>query len=93
MRAFWTALFAGRIVPPARVAEMVAPRSDAGEARYGLGFWLAASGPGVVLVGSDAGVSFHSTHDPDHDLTATVIANVTDGAWDMAEALERVLAA
>ena len=91
MRAFWTALFAGRIVPPARVAEMVAPRSDADDARYGLGFWLAASGPGVVLVGSDAGVSFHSTHDPDQDLTATVIANVTDGAWDMAEALERVL--
>ena len=93
MRALWTALFAGRIVPPPRVAELVASRSDAGELCYGLGFWLAPSGAAVVLIGSDAGVSFHSQHDPEADVTATVLANVTDGAWDVADALDRLLAA
>ena len=58
VHAFWTALFAGRIVPPARVAEMVAPRSDADEPRYGLGFWLGAGRPRSRSIGSDAGVSF-----------------------------------
>ena len=91
VRVLWTALFAGRIVPPDRVAEMVAPRSDADGQRYGLGFWLAPSGPAVVLVGSDAGVSFRSLHDPEADVTATVLANTTEGAWDMADALDRLL--
>ena len=40
--ALWRAFFAGRIVPPRWVAEMVRPRSDvpAESKRYGLGFWL-----------------------------------------------------
>ena len=44
---FWTALFDGRIVSPAWVAEMVRPRSTlpSGSARYGMGFWLDATGP------------------------------------------------
>ena len=43
LSAFWEALFAGRIVSPDRVAEMVRPRSDWPEEnrRYGLGFHLA----------------------------------------------------
>ncbi len=45
LSAFWDALFAGRIVPPERVAEMVRPRSDWPEesTRYGLGFHLDAT--------------------------------------------------
>ena len=43
LSAFWESLFAGRIVSPERVAEMVRPRSDWPEEskRYGLGFHLA----------------------------------------------------
>ena len=54
-----TALFAGRIVSPERVAEMVRPRSDWPEEskRYGLGFHLDATGDAVWLEGYDAGVS------------------------------------
>ena len=65
--AFWTALFSGRIVSTERVAEMVRPHSDAPshEARYGLGFWLAASGDVVELHGYDAGVSFQTDARPD----------------------------
>jgi CubicO group peptidase (beta-lactamase class C family) len=89
IRAFWTALFAGRIVSPDWVAEMTRPRSDPPEhpRRYGLGFWLHESTDTVILEGYDAGVSFRSLHDPGTDTTCTVIANWTDGAWPVARDL------
>jgi CubicO group peptidase (beta-lactamase class C family) len=89
MRAFWTALFAGRIVSPDWVAEMTRPRSDPPEhsRRYGLGFWLHGSTDTVILEGYDAGVSFRSLHDPRTDTTCTVISNWTDGAWPVARHL------
>jgi len=88
--AFWTALFAGRLVAPAWVVEMVRPRSTlpSGSARYGLGFWLDATGPAVQMVGCDTGVSFRSVHDPDTGRTTTVISNTTDGAWTIWRYLE-----
>ncbi|HEY7010510.1 MAG TPA: serine hydrolase domain-containing protein [Jatrophihabitantaceae bacterium] len=91
IRAFWAALFAGRIVPDAWVARMVDPRSDAGSMRYGLGFWLAPHGPVVAIVGADHGVSFRSVHDPSDGLTWTVISNSTDGAWPVARRLREML--
>lgn len=89
LRAFWAALFAGRIVPEARVAQLVAPRSEvpAERRRYGLGFWLAGTGPAVILEGYDAGVSFRSVHDPVTALTCTVVSNTSDGAWPVARRL------
>jgi CubicO group peptidase (beta-lactamase class C family) len=93
IRALWAAFFAGEIVSPVSVAEMIRPRSLAteneteNERRYGLGFWLHASTDVVFLEGYDAGVSFRSLHDPRVDLTATVISNWTDGAWPIAKRL------
>jgi CubicO group peptidase (beta-lactamase class C family) len=89
VHALWTALFAGRIVAPDWVARMTEPLSDApsNAKRYGLGFWLHATGPAVILEGADAGVSFHSVHDPDRGMTHTVISNSTDGAWPIARHL------
>ncbi len=86
VRRLWTSLFAGRIVSEESVREMTRPRSDdpAGGRRYGLGFWLHATTDTVILEGYDAGVSFRSLHDPHADLTATVISNWSDGAWDVA---------
>jgi CubicO group peptidase (beta-lactamase class C family) len=94
VRSLWTALFDGRIVSPDRVAEKVRPRSvdERDGSRYGLGFWLDADGPGVVLEGSDAGVSFRSRHDPTSGATTTVISNISEGAWSVAEVLERMTA-
>jgi CubicO group peptidase (beta-lactamase class C family) len=91
--SFWRALFAGRIVSADWVAEMVRPRSDApGQPRrYGLGFWLHESSDVVFLVGSDAGVSFWSAHDPERAMTATVISNTSDGAWPIARLLAESL--
>jgi CubicO group peptidase (beta-lactamase class C family) len=87
--ALWRALFAGRIVPLGRVAEMVRPRSDvpAEGRRYGLGFWLHPRGGAVALQGYDAGVSFSSVCDPEAGTTHTVISNWTDGAWPLARQL------
>jgi CubicO group peptidase (beta-lactamase class C family) len=91
IRALWTALFAGRIVPLGRVAEMTRPHSEDGARRYGLGFWLSTSGDLVLLEGMDAGVSFRSVHDPRSDMTHTVISNTTDGAWPLARLLRERL--
>ena len=80
--SFWTAFFAGRIVPGNRVAELVRPRSEG----YGLGFWLPSENA-VALEGSDAGVSFRSVHDPARHITHTVISNESDGAWSIGRLL------
>ena len=91
--ALWTALFAGRIVPTDRVAEMIRPHSEvpSHSARYGLGFWLHRSRHVVELHGYDAGVSFQSVHDPEHALTHTVLSNTSEGAWPITEHLSQLL--
>jgi CubicO group peptidase (beta-lactamase class C family) len=91
--AFWDSLFAGRIVAPERVAQMVRPHSDWPEEskRYGLGFHLDATGDGVWLEGSDAGVSFDSLHQPSSSITYTVISNQTAGVWPVVRLLDERL--
>ena len=86
----WRCLYGGRFVSADWVAEMVRPRSDAPaqSMRYGLGFWLHATSDTVILEGYDAGVSFRSLHDPRSDVTATVISNWSDGAWELAAYLD-----
>ena len=92
MHRFWDAMRGNRIVHPDYLQMMWEPRSDVpGEGRrYGLGFWLHATGPAVLLEGSDAGVSFRSIYVPDQ-CTFTVISNVSNGAWTVAGELERLL--
>jgi CubicO group peptidase (beta-lactamase class C family) len=90
LSAFWDALFSGRVVSPAGVAEMVRPRSDWPEEskRYGLGFHLGATGEEVWLEGYDAGVSFISQRYPSSSVTYTVISNWSDGAWPIVKLLD-----
>ena len=66
LRTFWQAFLSGRIVGPELVQTMITPRFEAPEEglRYGLGCWLHASGPAVLIEGYDAGVSMRSIHDP-----------------------------
>jgi len=86
--ALWRALFAGEIVPPGWVEAMTRPRSDVPpKRRYGLGFWLHATTGTVMLVGSDAGLSFSSAHDPRSGRSFAVLSNTTDGAWPPARRL------
>ena len=46
----------------------------------------------VADVGSDAGVSFCSVHDPHARVTHTVVSNTSDGAWPITEYLDDRLA-
>jgi CubicO group peptidase (beta-lactamase class C family) len=94
--SLWRAFFAGGIVSTDWVTEMVRARSDvpseSESRRYGLGFWLHASTDTVMLVGSDAGVSFRTVHDPRAGVTHTVISNTTGGAWPITRFLDERLA-
>jgi CubicO group peptidase (beta-lactamase class C family) len=88
--AFWAALHAGRLVGPATLADATTEHGrEDGETRYayGLGFWLEQAGDGVMLEGSDPGISFRSLHRPSSGLTWTVASNWTDGAWPVTKAL------
>ena len=89
----WAALRSGAVLDPPALAAAWRPVSDVPSefARYGLGFWLHATGPAVWLEGYDAGVSFRSVHDPGSETTHTVIANWSDGAWPLTRALDREL--
>jgi CubicO group peptidase (beta-lactamase class C family) len=93
MRALWSALFGGRVVPLDLVAELTRPRSDVPEEsrRYGLGFWLHPTDDAVMVGGSDAGAAFRSVHQPSTDTTYTVISNVSSGAWPIVRMLDEVL--
>ncbi len=95
IHALWSALYAGRIVPLERVAEMVRPRSDvpSESMRCGLGFWLHPTGDAVILEGADAGVSFRTVHSPSTGVTHTVLSNTTSGAWPVTRRLSELLAA
>jgi CubicO group peptidase (beta-lactamase class C family) len=90
VHAFWRALFAGRIVSEASVAEMTRPHSHSPEdsMRYGLGFWLHATGDAAMLTGYDAGVSFRTARDPSSDVMYTVISNTSEGAWPLVKVLD-----
>jgi CubicO group peptidase (beta-lactamase class C family) len=94
LHRFWTALFEGRILPARTVAAMVRSQreSDDQDERYGLGFWVAPAGT-PMLVGSDAGISFRSEHDPATATTYTVIGNTSDGAWPVGRAVREALSA
>ena len=94
VHALWDALFAGRIVSPDTVAEMVRSRSEVPEMSmsYGLGFWLDDQTGTVSLLGGDAGVGFVSTHHRGHRFTSTVLCNQTRGAWPVSQRLNQLLA-
>ena len=87
---FWVAVTRGGIVRSDTLAEMLRPRDPQPSERigYGLGFWLPRDGT-IMLQGSDAGVSFQSAHDREGAGGYTVIANTSDGAWPLAEALNQ----
>ena len=86
LHTFWQAFLSARIVGPELVETMITPRFEvpAEGMRYGLGCWLHASGPAVLIEGYDAGVSMRSIHDPATRTTATVLANSSEGAWGVA---------
>jgi CubicO group peptidase (beta-lactamase class C family) len=90
LRAFWSALFDGRLLPADVVRELVRGTDESG-ATYGLGFWLNPEGPQVMLQGGDVGVSAWTVHDPTTALTYTVLANTAAGAGPVKRRLDALL--
>lgn len=90
LAAFWKALFADRIVSgPTRTALTEARHAvDGDHMRYARGFWRGWDSGRVLLEGYDAGVSARTWHDPDSGETGSVIANTSNGAWPVLEAVE-----
>jgi len=88
--ALWRALFAGEIVSNDWVAEMIRPRRDTSEIRYGLGFWVPREGL-VRLTGGDTGASFWSTHDPATNTTCTILSNLAAGEGPIGRLLDERL--
>jgi CubicO group peptidase (beta-lactamase class C family) len=90
----WSALHAGRIVPPALVSEALrSQHSVPGQRPYGLGFWLTSAPPGAYLEGSDPGISFRSRFEPGKQLLYSVLSNTTRGAWPLVRELDAMLEA
>jgi CubicO group peptidase (beta-lactamase class C family) len=85
LHAFWRALTAGRIVGAETVAQMTRPRFDVPDEglRSGMGLFLGADGPQLIMEGYDAGVSFRSTHNPRTSTTVSVLGNSSEGAWPL----------
>jgi len=91
VQKFWSAFRSGELLSESLRADMVTPHHQAGGGSYGWGIWLTADGTTWSLEGMDAGVSFRSTHVPERDLTVTVLANTTSGAWPVLKALDSAL--
>ncbi|WP_285104517.1 serine hydrolase domain-containing protein [Promicromonospora sp. MEB111] len=88
LHRFWRALHDGAIVPHEVATEMTRPHVIVPEGpRYGLGFWPHPVDPAVVILGSDAGVEFRSTHDPVTCTTATVLSNCSTGSQPVLDLL------
>ena len=89
MSTFWRALVDGAIVSPERVTEMtrVQHRVDEEGMRYGRGLWRDLDGPGLMLVGYDAGVSASTRFDPENRLTVTMLSNTPEGVWTVAKVM------
>ena len=83
MSRFWRALTGGALVSPERVTAMTEPRFRVDEEgmRYGLGLWHDLDGPGLMLVGYDAGASFSTRFDPETRLAITILSNTAEGVW------------
>ena len=83
LAAFWAALLEGRIVSPATLEMLTAPLTvveEEEEMRYGRGFWRGLHSDALILEGYDAGVSGRTWHDPATGITASVLANDSEGA-------------
>lgn len=92
MDRLWRAVLSGAVVPHELVVEMTRPRSTTSSGdRYGLGVWIAPTSGRLALEGMDAGISFRSVHDPEQELTATVLSNTSRGAWPVAEVIDESL--
>jgi hypothetical protein len=90
----WLDLVGDRMLSPALTATYLAPAAaDKEHTFYGHGLWIHDDGlhaRRLYIEGCDAGVSFKSTcYAP--STIATVMSNTTEGAWPIADAIDRLV--
>lgn len=83
LHRFWLALLDGRIVSRETVEQMMRPRNDVPDEqmRAGMGLFLHATHPVLMLEGYDAGASFCSWHILASQTTVSVLGNSSEGGW------------
>jgi CubicO group peptidase (beta-lactamase class C family) len=88
LATLWKAFWEYEIIPKELVEIYATPyvkaETEGNQTYYGHGLWLSKEAGQqweVYITGYDAGVSFKSSVNRDHDLQITVISNTTDGAW------------
>jgi CubicO group peptidase (beta-lactamase class C family) len=96
--ALWKAFWNGEILPQALVELYTQPHvhaeTEGADTYYGHGLWMTVTEGqtrDIYILGGDAGVSFKSWVDRDNALEATVISNITAGAWPVVRAIDRAL--
>lgn len=90
----WDGLYNNKILP-ASLTEILLTAHTAtnDDGYYGLGVWLDKENDQLIstIVGSDAGVSFYSSHNQSEKLTFNVLSNTSDGTWDILKHVRKYL--
>ncbi len=84
---FWQKLLSGVLLTQASIDKMFAVQSSDGEEYYGYGVWLKNASENEYhpfFQGSDPGVSFISSYDPDRDRRVHIVSNQGDDVWALA---------
>ena len=85
IQLFWESLLGGRLISSDMLRQMISPRSGDGRLHYGYGVWLQSAGDRYIpyFQGSDPGVSFVSSFDPDREICFTAISNFGCNVWKL----------
>lgn len=87
---FWLRLNENKVISQEAFAMMTSPQ--AGNGRYGLGFWLTQEGI-PYFQGSDPGVSFVSSFDIDQKNMITIVSNLGQDVWKIHADIKKALIA
>lgn len=82
----WDGLYSNKILPASLTEILLTPHTKTNDdGYYGLGVWLDKEKGKIksTIVGSDAGVSFYSSHNESKGLTFNVLSNTSEGTWNI----------
>ncbi|MFD2046294.1 serine hydrolase domain-containing protein [Ornithinibacillus salinisoli] len=92
MNRFWKALLNQDLLNETMTNLLLTPHvQEEDEEYYGYGIWISKRKNTIHrfhVMGYDPGVSFHSAFYPTYDVTLTVCANISQGAFDIMHGIE-----
>ncbi|EZH64523.1 penicillin-binding protein [Bacillaceae bacterium JMAK1] len=90
----WFKVINGELLSQSLTKKLLTPHVKGDEDDYGYGVWIHQDTDGIVcyhLMGYDPGVSFHSAYYPKEECVVVVCSNQSEGAYEMIEAIEKVI--